>query len=336
MNLEYKTFVPGKVIINGGYLVLNASECISIVPSCTTEIHTLKRLSENPSIKISTSFHDTATFELENHTFIVKETIPVSMQYPLGIINSFYKITDYLPSYKVDIYIRFMEALYSYHSSTMEESIKTGLGSSCAILIGIVDALLPEAVDIRIFIDICLAINHDLSPQSSGCDIISCIVGTCIYKKFDYKKLQVPKTWVLLLGSFNKSTNTRSMIDRNFDDSKWKKLNEVNSLIIQSYRKFRYDDLHNLYNQYAKTLRDIDDAIIPEQQFKIIMRSFEYNIIGCGASGSGGEDCVWCLVSKDALDDVHNMWKECFSFTILLENLNGFSQLQNVRIDNVN
>lgn len=327
MHEEYNISVPGKIIINGGYLVLNNHECVSIVPSMATKIYVKKEYSKDLIISIKTNFKEYTDLFFRNMEFVGLNNITPSMQYFIDIITTFIETSGYVLNCNLKIRFEFSDILYSYKRKTMRQSIKTGLGSSCAILIGLVYSLLPTTIDTKKFIDICLEINRKLSPQSSGCDIVSCIVGSCIYKKYSYEKIEISKQWVLLLGSFNKSTNTRKMIDRDFSDEKWGELGNINASIIGCYRSKDYASLRLLYLKYLKCLKKIDTNIVPDLQYDVLMQVFEFDVIGCGASGSGGEDCVWCLVEEDKLVAVYTFWQAQFIYKDYIRGLNGFTSL---------
>ncbi|KAM0688642.1 hypothetical protein COBT_000088 [Conglomerata obtusa] len=332
--IQYKSYIPGKVIINGGYLVLKGHECLAITPNYHSCVETTKIKSENPKISIKTNFENEATFTLQGIDLIYNKSPEPSMMYVYNIIKTFYEITSTCLNMDITIYFKLHQTLFSVANDTIEASVKTGFGSSCVFLIGLVDALLENKLPRDEHLNLCMNINKKLSPDSSGCDVFACFAGSMVFKKHSYKLINIPENLVMIMGSFNRSTNTRIMLQQVVRDTRWDKLGTLNSKIISQLEclsnsnKFEIKDL---YKEYLYILHCISPNIVPEPQFKILQNTFNFDIFGCGTSGSGGEDCVWCLVEKNNLEPIKKYWDENFFFTMILDDLNGMSKLYNIK-----
>ncbi|KAM0676307.1 phosphomevalonate kinase [Gurleya vavrai] len=330
---SYETKIPGKIIINGGYLVLfNANKCIAIVPNDYSTLKIVKCASENFTLQIETNFLEKATFLYENKKFISYDHLEPVMDYILKIIQYFFEIRNIIPKQSIKMTINLSDSLFSEKANLIKESIKTGLGSSCVFLIGIVDALLDKKMQKNDFLNLCLEINKRLSPFSSGCDISACINGSQIYKKFEHENFKIDDDTCMILGSFNKATNTREMIKNIVHEKKWFNLEKINQNIINSINNYVFSDknLKIFYEEYLDELRKISDKIVPDKQHEILKNTFKFPIIGCGTSGSGGEDCVWCLVKKENLEDILSFWQKNFTYTKVFYNLNGKAKIFNI------
>ncbi|EJW03078.1 hypothetical protein EDEG_02557 [Edhazardia aedis USNM 41457] len=343
MKDEYVIEIPGKVVINGGYLVLNEpNECVCIVPNIKSRIKVSKKISEKTIISIKTNFLDSCVFEYNNSRFIISNftDIESSMIYCLNLANAFLDVTGIVPANQhIELFINLEDILFSTKKATIKDSIKTGLGSSCVFLIAIVDALLEISMEEREFFDLCIQVNSKISPKSSGCDIGSTLLGNIIYKKHEYTKIRcLNSDYAMILCSFNSSTNTRTMLDFvDLSDHKWKNLNIINNEIIHIFRSSQHLEpeacirLKKLYKDYLVTLRNISTQIVPEKQYELLLKTFKMPVVGCGVSGSGGEDCVWVIVSKANLIDVYSFLNNNFSYTRVVTDLSGESNLSKLK-----
>ncbi|KAM0677197.1 hypothetical protein BDAP_002208 [Binucleata daphniae] len=273
---------------------------------------------------VKTNFDDSGVFVIDNNFNDIQNYS--TMSYAQDIIRTFYEITNKKLEEQTCIEITLHECLYSEKANTIDRCIKTGLGSSCVFLISIVYALLGKTATPNDIFDTCLSINKVLSPKASGCDIASCIFGSNIYKKYCVvKHLQIKDDVCLLVGSFNKSTSTRDMINL-FDNVDTNRLKNTNCEIIQKIKDNVFIDaktLKELYKIYLDSLRNASDKIVLNKQYNILMDVYDYDIIGCGVSGSGGEDCVWCLVKQENCEKLYTFWKKKFVYYSLYTDLNG-------------
>lgn len=317
--------IPGKIITNGGYLVLFDHKCLGIVPDACSRVKIKRKFSLKPKIQITTNFDDEGVF-YANDAFKYNGIFVGSMNYVAKIIKCFYEIMGGKLDRNIEIELELNDCFYSEKQNTTERSVKTGLGSSCVFLIAITYALTVKETALQDLYKICLQINSRLSPKASGCDISCCIFGSSIYKKYSVVQTLEIKDVHLLLGSFNKSTNTRSMLDLLQDPKSFDALANINNELIDEITSNGFvnkEKLKTLYRSYLCSLRLISDCIVPEKQYNILLETYKYEIIGCGVSGSGGEDCVWCLVPKEYFVGVYEFWRTKFIYTNFFTNLNG-------------
>lgn len=331
MEIQYVTKVPGKIITNGGYLVLNGHPCIAITPNAYSLSYVTKYPGIKPTIKISTNFEDEALFEYNNE-FIATNDLEPSMNYCYNIIKSFYKLHNAKPYGIIEIFISLDRSLFSVQNSTIRESVKTGLGSSSVFLISIVDALLPAKISKDKFFKLCCDINLSINKITSCCDIAACLFGSIIYKKFEYERIKFSADYVLLLGSFNQSTSTREMIKTISENELWDELGKINNKLIQDINNAGNYETKLSYKTYLEKLRAISKDIVPDKQLEILTKTFDFDIFGCGVSGSGGEDAVWCIAERKYAHQVYEFWKDHFSYVSLIDSINCDPFIYNMKI----
>lgn len=332
MEVQYVTKIPGKAIINGAYLVLNDHTCVAVTPNAYSLSYVKKSLAKVPIIKITTNFADEALFTYKK-LFTANGNVESSMLYCQDIINYFYQVTGNVPKEEIDIFISLDQSLFSVQKKYISESIKTGLGSSGVFLIAIVDALLPSKISETKFFELCRDINLLINKVTSCCDIAASLFGSIVYKKYEYERIKFTSNYVLVLGSFNKSTNTRYMIEKITEDEKWNELSEINSKIIGLINSKETENIKDMYKEYLRKLRSISNAIVPDKQFEILNNTFKYDIFGCGVSGSGGEDAVWCIVDRKSVESVVFLWKKHFEYVIVHEKINCDPFIYNIEVE---
>ncbi|KCZ78253.1 hypothetical protein H311_00719, partial [Anncaliia algerae PRA109] len=121
---------------------------------------------------------------------------------------------------------------------------------------------------------------------------------------------------IMLLGTMLKSTDTKENLKFINQKEKFNSLKEINSKIIKLIKvgAMGTPELKMLYKEYLCELKKISQEIIPLYQYSVLMNTFDMDIIGCGVSGSGGEDAVWCLVTEREVYNVLALWNNKFSY----------------------
>lgn len=291
-----KLKVPGKVVINGGYLVLNGHYCIVLTVNSYLNVD----YKYDDKLQIKSDFDDINT-----------ESI-----YTQKIIQAWEHVTNIKA--KGNFIINHDDGYIFERRNELKNSIKTGLGSSASLLVSLVVGL-SDIFDIKVNDKLIFDINSIVSPKSSGCDVITCYNGSQIYSKTEKHKIRIPKNLILILGSFGKSTCTREMIKKyNLED---KCLIEINNRIVKNILRNGFEvSVKNEYLEYVKRLHSISSEIVPNAQYEILLKSFNYNIWGCGVSGSGGEDAIWCIAPVDS--DIIGFWKTEMKYVKCLEIVN--------------
>ncbi|KAK1348299.1 hypothetical protein CWI38_1181p0020 [Hamiltosporidium tvaerminnensis] len=320
---KYK--ISGKIITNGGYIVLKGELCICITTSCGLYIERSIYKSVKPTILIKTEFTDYLYAEYNG-----KEFIPISINgnpslYFLRIINLFYNLTKKIPENSIFYEMKFDEGFFVTKGRFIEESIKTGLGSSACYLVGIVFGLVDyDLSKIHNLSKLCYDINKIMNPKASGCDVVCCVEGSLIYSPLTYKPFK-GKMAKIVLGSFGSSTSTREMINKEeIINADWNRVININNVILDrlNFTAQEYSDysgLKDLYFKYLVALRHLSDKIVPNRQYKALMDTSDMNIYGCGVSGSGGEDCTWCLVPESSVNDIVQTWKKTFKYVHVVD-----------------
>ncbi|KCZ80624.1 hypothetical protein H312_01950 [Anncaliia algerae PRA339] len=297
--------VPGKVVINGGYLV-----CFEEEGACLTVDSYL-------NVNYSHDYSDKFTFNLEmdgnniNLSFesdLYKSNVSKD-NYLVKIVKEFYKFTSITPkgAYKVNLL---------WDDGFFYKNVKLGLGSSACLVVGIVKILFDSnKVTNYSFLDLVKSINQYFSPFSSGIDVTSCYKGNIFYSKKGDSKLRCNKT-IMLLGTMLKSTDTKENLKFINQKEKFNSLKEINSKIIKLIKvgAMGTPELKMLYKEYLCELKKISQEIVPLYQYSVLMNTFDMDIIGCGVSGSGGEDAVWCLVTEREVYNVLALWNNKFSY----------------------
>ncbi|RVD91817.1 mevalonate kinase [Tubulinosema ratisbonensis] len=308
-SLARKSFkVPGKVVINGGYLVCLGEEAVS--------------LTVDSYLNISYSYEQTDTFDFTYETDGKKEKLTFkngiyasttkNESFVIKIVKEFFCLTKFMPKGTFKVNFNFDEAFFT------KEGVKLGLGSSSCLVVGI-SKILFDSFDIKeyIFIDLCKEINNHFSPLASGIDIFSVYKGNIFYKNGISTKLRTFKM-TMLLGSMLKSNDTKECFHFLENKRVWNDLIPINKNINKLIKLgcLGNVELKNLFKEYLIELAKISEKIVPFYQYKVLLNTFEMDVIGCGMSGSGGEDGVWCLVKEDSLKRVSDYWKDKFKFVV--------------------
>ncbi|KAF9763792.1 hypothetical protein NGRA_1028 [Nosema granulosis] len=326
--------IPGKVVTNGSYIVLRGETAVSVTIDRFLDVESSFEASEECSIIVNIKNRERVSCST-NGSVLVCDSSNSETYYIFRIIESFYSLTRIKPANNIVINMSFDRDFF------INESVKTGIGSSACIILGIVCSLLHynegaylanldsihfiespsledySAIDAspallkessETLIPLLYTINKIINPISSGVDVLSCLLGCIRFNSKTIKRISNIGKY-LILGTFGKSSSTRSIINQiNLQDEKWDKIIELNNKILQSPGK-------DAYREYLDHLFALNNFTVPEKQYEILKETFEFDIYGCGISGAGGEDAVWCIV--DDHRPVSEYWSTRFSSVIV-------------------
>lgn len=336
--------VPGKLVINGSYIVLEGQKCRTVAINKYLRGCVERQKSPKTRIVVNIWGRDKLTCHYAEDHLTCDSSNP-GTYYLFRIIEVFYNLTKLIPEDDLVIDLQFDEGFFVGQNPV----IKTGIGSSACILVAIVYSLLksdqkrfirfvkdpnfegwpphPEFDDdlcshltyldlnadaTKHFMPIVFAVHRTLNSKASGCDVASCSVGTILFDTKKYSLLSgIPKH--ILLGSFGKSTSTREMLAAiDLAEPTWKDISEVNNKINSSEGNQK-----ELYRELVELTRKANKRILPDAQYKILKETFKFDIWGAGISGAGGEDCVWVIA--DDYTKVKEYWERVFDHVILAE-----------------
>ncbi|EOB13954.1 mevalonate kinase [Nosema bombycis CQ1] len=294
-----KIKIPGKVIINGSYIVLKGEKATCVTINRYLNVKSFCYESEKCDIVVNIKNKDSWSLSKGGESYIAK------------IINAFYKVTGLKITNQIIINMEFDDGFF------ITEKIKTGIGSSACILVGIFYTLLYFNKDQDnscllnndLIISLLKKINRIISPKSSGADVMTCLLGSINYSFSVIEKISRLGKF-LILGSFGKCTSTRDVLKQcNMEDKKWDRLIQLNYNILNTRSKHAYEE-------YLDEL-SLDTTIVPKKYYEILKKTFEFDIHGCGISGAGGEDAVWCIL--DECEEVEKYWRREFDCVIVTE-----------------
>lgn len=291
--------IPGKVIINGSYIVLEGE-----IATCVTVdkyLHLKCVFKQSNNFGFSVNIKDRENYDhLNDKNHYLWKIVESTFGYLNLPLMNIYSITGF-----------FDDGFF------FENNVKSGLGSSACLFTGIVYSILKFTImadktinkedfkfidETYTFSNILYKINKSMNPLSSSCDIISCLMGPI---NFSYKSIETIfiREKYLILGSFGKSTSTRFMLTF-IKDLNWSKVKLLNKSIIFERNKISYE-------KYLDEIAFLSDIIVPKAQYNILKETFRFNILGCGISGAGGEDAVWVITNNK--DELVKFWKKKFS-----------------------
>lgn len=300
--------IPGKVMLNGAYMVIQGDQGISIPVDRCLNVSVQKA---DVSNIINIDIRD-EKFMFEYESEAEKWTSRIDHK-DSQIFENILNNTISSIENGVDIACTYDDGFW------VENGIKTGIGSSACLLVmfcRISSWLRNEDINSisgrRNFVSEVQRVNAIINKGSSGCDVTVCATGPILYSKESYLEIRVPEKY-LLLGSFGKSTSTREMISKIKVNESWDHLRKINSLIGKG---------HLLYEEYLDTVYMLSKEIVPERQYRILKETFAMGISKCGVSGSGGEDAVWALVDKKDLQKVRQLWKRRFNYIKVCQTVN--------------
>lgn len=319
--------VPAKVVISGSFVVLDGEACRVVALNTYMNVQAGVVLSPCPMVVVTGEESMTCRLSGDSEWR--------GSEYLFAVVESFFRVTGLVP--RNEIYID-MRADCGFFTDAGE---KTGIGSSACMFVAVVYSLLRlhqgESRDRKwsgfpvfaqdpgqwLDIDISDDVAGDLVPvmylthqmvhrRASGCDVMCCLLGSIQFSRTACAPLDgIPKH--LILGSFGKSTSTRDMVASiDLGNPRWSRLREINSAINSGAIASKEG-----YRLYLDAMRAVSTAIVPDEQYSILVETNRYAIWGCGVSGAGGNDCVWAVA--DDLSEVQTYWERVFSFTFVAE-----------------
>lgn len=307
--------VPGKVVLNGGYLVCMGEECIAVNVNAYANVEAVMDAENTQSTAVHLG-RDTVVLRLAEAGIVVDRADDVDTgKFVRDIVTSFWEAVRCNVKLGINVYIEFDSGFYTGNG------VKTGIGSSACIVVALVHSFCVLYSIERSTPSLCLEVNKKVVPRASGVDVLACSCGNVIYSTKEYAQIEIDTALVLVLGSRDMSSSTRDMIVLlESKGERWTRLSDINARIVAAVRQsgtIRHRDrvLRLLYCEYLAELAQVSSLIVPEYQHAVLLETFLVKeIVGCGASGSGGEDCVWCLVCEKAVDKVVELWSKRFSY----------------------
>lgn len=291
MNFKFK--VPGKIMLNGAYLVLYGESCISVSLDSYLSVQVI--LEDGDKIlDLRINDREYKYYYINNRW--QHNNIHNDSQYLHSIINLAFKD----PVGSIKIFADFDSGFYT------PDRCKTGIGSSSCLLVALC-YVSAKMNNISSFYDFCMGIHYEVNPGSSGYDTSSCINGNIIFSRKEWIKY-LPKEKYIILGTFNKSTSSREMIDSISVNDTWESVKKINRRII---------DGDDCYEEYLDAIRGISTVIVPDRQYELLKKTFELGVKKCGVSGAGGEDAIWAL--EDDYFKVVNLWNKEMSYLRVCE-----------------
>lgn len=300
--------IPGKVIINGSYIVLDGETATSV--TVDRYLHLKCVFKPTKDFKFSVFIKDRENYYDTNDKNHYLWKIAESTFYYLN-----------LPFENSFLFTGFFDDGFFFNNNS-----KSGLGSSACIFTGIVYSILKftimkneeiKKIDFNFvnksnsFSNILYEINKSINPTASSCDVVSCLLGPINFSSHKIESVQLKEKY-LILGSFGHSTSTRYMI-KIIENIKWDKLKILNKKILSDRNK-------NAYENYLDEIANLSEIIVPRRQYNILKETFKLNILGCGISGAGGEDAVWVITNEKK--EIVQFWKEKFNYVLCCELVN--------------
>lgn len=283
--MKTKVSTPGKVLITGGYLVLDPKYS-GLVLATTARFYTfVEDLSENQNIIVISKqlnykgefkINEEGIFEkisgkenkfvetcLETTFNYLKLKRKVNVFIEIQSDNDFYSQLETLKEMNLPISSKSLEKVP--HFNILKSFHKTGLGSSAALVSSIIGSLLTHFQG-KTDLDMIHNLSqycHNLAQGKigSGFDISSCIFGSQKFKrsskeyKFEnineklnnYEKFHLPNGYELFLGEIHQGSNTPSMVSLVL---KWKKENPTESQEL-------FEKINNLNEKLESKLKQL-------------------------------------------------------------------------------
>ncbi|WUR02751.1 mevalonate kinase [Vairimorpha necatrix] len=298
--------IPGKIVINGSYIVL--LDEIATVVTLDKYLNTTITYEHSDTFNIFLDIKNNEKFSFlhSDPNYWLHELVSTTLKF-LETQNISIKITGY-----------FDDGFF------LENNVKTGLGSSSCLTICVVYSLfrilklknvLTEmpSNDAKKFSKFLYTVNKMVSPKSSGCDVMTSCLGPINYTREKTIPLKIDN-FNIILGTFGRATSTRKMLDL-IPKINWDKLKVINKQITEKPIILSYTErIKCLYREYLEEMRSLSHDIVPDKQYEILNNTFNYDIFGCGISGAGGEDAVWCI-TKD-IETVKEYWERKFPYVM--------------------
>lgn len=300
--------IPGKVMLNGAYMVIQGDQGISIPVDRYLNV-SVEEYGDPNVIRM----------DIRNENFVFKYESEVK-QWKSEIYHKDSQVFENILNNTIGSVEKGMKIACSYDDGFwVKNGAKTGIGSSACLLVmfcrissWLRNTNINSISGRRDFVREVQRVNKMVNRGSSGCDVTVCATGPILYSKDAYLEIRVPEKY-LILGSFGKSTSTREMISKINVNESWSHLRRINSLIGKG---------HLLYEEYLDAVYMLSKEIVPEKQYRILKETFAMGVLKCGVSGSGGEDAVWALVGSDKIQKIRSMWKKRFKYVKVCKTVN--------------
>ncbi|KAF7682677.1 Phosphomevalonate kinase [Astathelohania contejeani] len=302
--------IPGKIVASGGYLVVKGHPALCITTDSYCTFRANFQQSSTFSFELVTEFNERLSYPSSEED--IKNE---SSKYFGLIVKTFHRIVNKTPQGSIKAFVSFDDGFFIRKGTSLVDSLKTGLGSSACLIVGTVYLLMiSHRISPDKLTDICFQINRIIAPAASSCDVVSCASGSMIFQRigdtFTYRTVDLSGIYILI-GGFDLSTSTREML-KEMQGIDMNELEEVNSKITSAIPQWN----KLLFKEYLIKLRKISKKVVPDRQYNALIKMFDWDILGCGTSGSGGEDCVWCAVKDKKAWDT---WKNLFTYTKIMK-----------------
>ena len=299
---------PGKVLILGGYLILQ-KENKGIVLSTSSRFQC--------RIKPSTSL------VIHFCHFPDRTITNFSDNRALSIISK--TVVDHFPQFKMcfELFIDADSDFYSEgmtngtYASSVSNVSKTGLGSSSAFIVSTVAAICAfNGLTCHEQIEI-LAQKANIAIQGigSGFDISCCVHGSQIYRKYFedqnirthiVDKFDLPDRHEMVLASADGHSRTPRMakkVMQSANGALWKEICNLTNECIKYLCEF--ENAENVQNISKKILDGYEILgescgveIVPKCRKRVLNLLFEVKgLLMCGIPGAGGYDAIYCIYS---------------------------------------
>lgn len=297
----YLLEIPGKVMLSGGFIVLEGETCLAVSLS---RKNTCRAAVEEGafSVAITTSMRDRLSTADPGG-----ECAPGDSGYLHSIVRLFYAATGLPPKNALRLHIDLDPSNFvdDDRALSSRERVKTGLGTSAVLIVAVVAGLYLSAHKFcrEDVLATSAEINAVFSPKASGYDIFTVVMGSSMYSRASPAAYTPPRTAVVL-GSFGKCTRSSEAIERVRSVGDTTRLKEINREIVAAGGGSK-----QAYRAYLSELRRVyGEAVVPERQYALLMATLSLDVVGCGVSGAGGEDAFWCLTAHPC--EVEALWRE--------------------------
>jgi len=326
--------VPGKLFIIGEYSILKpGNEAV------------LMAVDKFVNVYIKEASNYSFTSELGNFKWMNSDDIPVFSYNDLNHVKSAIYVSHLYLKYK-NIPVKTYEIKLS--SELMTESFtKYGLGSSGAVIVGVIRAILglhSEIVSKKRLFKLSVLAQIEINDLSSGADLATSIYGGYIkYRRYDLTWVMNHKgklaelvnlDWPLLeitrlkkpeiMFSVSYSGITKKSKDSienfsNYQDEKWyglfiNKANLITKQFIEAFIRNDYFSMKQMIELFRENLLDLESKSnlkIESEPFKKMIETANSLGFAAKTSGSGYGDCGIALIrNNDEKRTLEDKWRK--------------------------
>ncbi|BFZ54245.1 phosphomevalonate kinase [Savitreella phatthalungensis] len=326
---------PGKVLLVGGYLVLD-ERYSGLVLSLNARIYSkVTRIAgdaaedwqvtvTSPQFSdahwvVSASGSDDERLSRGGSNPFVREAVRTTLAATGG--------------FSCNVEVRADPHYYSEIKETLKETKKTGLGSSAALTTSLVGALYaakqsnPSLDEIH-----ALAQRAHCAAQGkigSGFDVASAVYGSCVYKRFTTLDdvstatcLPVSVPYKLLMGDRKHGSSTPGMVKKILASTEavalFPQIDEANQMVVEqltSSDKLADGRQCTPVRPLMKKLGDLAGVEVePDVQTEILDKTEAISgVLLCGVPGAGGYDAIFALIRHEdtqAEEQVQKLWQD--------------------------